>query len=187
LGRGLRDVRDGLAVLDAFNEQQAAMEREAGITVRHEDLSVFVKRQTPHQPKVLTYVKPSPTSRPSTPRPRSWEALAAPLDSVHFLLDGHSAVHDTSRVTRDPSDRLKYWRIGTSSLAIRHAQHLLVGRTIVSHLPIRASVIDGLAFGSTNSGLCETTAQASTRANVGGEGQEDGCRDEEQKWRRSER
>ena len=59
---GLRDVRDGLAVLDTFNEQQAAMEREAGITVRHEDLSVFVKRQTPHQPKVLTYVKPSPTS-----------------------------------------------------------------------------------------------------------------------------
>jgi hypothetical protein len=61
-GLGCSDQRNGLAVEDALDEQQTAMERETGMTLRHEDLSVVVMRQTPQQQEVLTYVKPSPTS-----------------------------------------------------------------------------------------------------------------------------
>lgn len=55
-----------LTGLDAFDDQSTAMRGESSVTVRHEDLSDCVMRQTPHEPEVLTYVKPSPTSQPNT-------------------------------------------------------------------------------------------------------------------------
>jgi hypothetical protein len=58
----LRGMRNRLTVGDALDEQQTAMERATGTTVRDEGLSVVVMRQTPQQSEVFTYVKPSPTS-----------------------------------------------------------------------------------------------------------------------------
>ena len=49
-----RDMSDRYPLLDPFDQKSTAMDCETSVTVRHEDLRVGVKRQTPLHSEVFT-------------------------------------------------------------------------------------------------------------------------------------
>jgi hypothetical protein len=54
----LGDMRHGHPLdTNTLHQQTTTMKGQTGVTVRHEDLR-FVKRQTPQDPEVFTYVNP---------------------------------------------------------------------------------------------------------------------------------
>ncbi len=52
-----RDVHDRPAGLDAFDQDPPAMNRQPGVTVRHEDLRVWCSLDTSTTPEVFILIK----------------------------------------------------------------------------------------------------------------------------------